>query len=124
MSGLNQTVLDVAASLDDEHVAASTTDGNKILLFRTKTTTRMEQYVGHSDLITALHFNYNRKSLLSASKDHTIRSWDIATAKHTAAQCPTRINSLDLSWQETIAVSTHMKEMRFWSMASGTAQLM
>ena len=123
MTGLNQTVLDVAASLDDEHVAATSIDQNKIQLFRTKTTTRIEQYAGHSDLVTSVRFNYNQKSLISTSNDRTIRTWNIATGQHTTAQCPSRINNIDLSWSETIMVSTHLKDMRFWNVSSGTAQV-
>ena len=81
----------------------------------------MEQYAGHTDLVTCVRFNYNRRSLVSASNDRTIRSWNISTGQHTVAQCPTKINNIDLSWSETIMVTTHMKDMRFWNMGSGTA---
>ena len=76
---MTQTVLDIAASLDDEYVAASSLDNNRIQLYRTKTKTRIESYGGHSDLISNVRFNYNKKSLISTSNDKTIRSWNIAT---------------------------------------------
>ena len=117
-------MLDVAASLDDEHIAGTSTAQNKILLYRTKTKTRIEQYTGHSDLVTSVRFNYNRKALLSASKDRTLRTWNIATAQHTSVSCPIAINNIDMSWSETILATTHLKEMRFWSLNSGTPQPM
>lgn len=121
MSGLNQKVLDIAASLDDEYIAATSMDQNKVMLYRTKTSTRIEQYAGHSDIVTNVRFNYNKRGLISTSNDRTIRSWNIQTGQHTSAQCPTRINNVDLTWSETIMVTTHLKDMRFWNMASGTA---
>ena len=77
---MNKTVLDVTASLDDEYIAASATDSNRIHLFRASTTTRFETYSGHSDHVTSVRFNYSRKGLISTSKDSTIRLWSIATA--------------------------------------------
>ena len=123
MSGMSQCVLDVAASLDDEHVAATSTDSNRIQLYRTKTTTRIEQYSGHTDLVTSVRFNYNKKSLISASNDKTIRNWDIATGQHTSTTVPVRINNVDLNMSETIMATTHMKDMKFWNMSAGKAQI-
>lgn len=40
-------VTDVSASLNDEYVVASSTDQNKITLFRTKTSRSIINYIGH-----------------------------------------------------------------------------
>jgi hypothetical protein len=40
-------VTDVSASLNDEYVVASSTDQNKITLFRTKTNRSIINYIGH-----------------------------------------------------------------------------
>ena len=113
----------MTASLDDHYIAASSSDNNRIHLFRSTTTTKFETYVGHQDLVTSVRFNYSRKGLISASKDSTIRMWNISTTQHTTTQSPSRINNIDLAWSETIMATTHMKDMRFWNMSSGTAEL-
>lgn len=120
---LSRTILDVTASLDDEYIAATATDSNRIHLFRASTTTRFEMYSGHSNHVTSVCFNYSRKGLISASKDNTIRLWNISTTQHTSAQSPAPINNVDLSWSETVLVSTHMKDLRIWDLNSGKAQL-
>jgi len=69
-----------------------------------------------------VRFHYSKKGLISVSNDKTIRMWNISSGHHTTAQCPVRINNVDLSWSETIMATTHMKDMRFWNVSSGTAQ--
>ena len=81
MSGLNNPILDVACSLDDDYVAACCADQHKIFLYRTKTFNKLTNYVGHSDTINAIKLNYNRKALVSGSLDRTIRQWDMMTGK-------------------------------------------
>lgn len=120
---MNKTVLDVTASLDDEYIAASASDSNRIHLFRASTTTRFETYSGHSDHVTSVRFNYSRKGLISTSKDNTIRLWNISTTQNTSTPCPSPINNVDLTWSETLLATTHKKDMRFWDLSSGNAQL-
>lgn len=114
-------MLDVASSLDDQYIAASASDSNRIHLFRTDTGAKFETYAGHSDLVTSVRFNYSRKGLISAGKDNTIRMWNIATTQHMMTQSPSRINNIDLTWSETILATTHMRDIRFWNLTSGTA---
>lgn len=120
---LNKTVLDVTASLDDEYIAASANDSNRMHLFRASTTTRFESYSGHTNHINNVRFNYSRKGLVSTSLDNTIRLWSVSTTQHTTTKCPAAINNVDLTWSETLLATTHMKDMRFWDISSGTAQL-
>ena len=77
MQGHRAGILDVAASLDDEYVAASSTDQHKINIYRTKTCNKLLSLTGHSDAVNSLKFNYSRKALISGSSDRTLRTWDI-----------------------------------------------
>ena len=89
MSGFQGSVLDVSASLDDEYVVASSTDQNKIILFRTKTYNRLTTYMGHTDTINSVKCNYSKKTIISAGMDRTIRHWDMMTGKQQRSDsCP------------------------------------
>ena len=81
MIGFSKSVTDLACSLDDEYVAASSIDGHKIHLYRTKTSNRLTSYHGHTDTINSVKFNFNKKTVISGSRDHTIRHWDMMTGK-------------------------------------------
>lgn len=120
MSGFQSSVLDVSASLDDEYVVASSTDQNKIMLFRTKTYNRLTTYLGHTDTVNAVKCNYGKKTIISAGMDRTIRTWDMMTGKQQRSDaCSLQIFNIDLSLSEAIMVSTHSKEMRIWDTKNG-----
>ena len=109
-------VTDVSARLNDEYVVASSTDQNKITLFRTKTNRSILNYLGHEDVINACKFNWSQKSVISCSDDKTIRHWDMNTAKcKQINKSMDKIFNIDLVDSEVILASTHHKQIRFWS---------
>jgi WD40 repeat protein len=57
--------------------------------------------------------------VISGGKDHTIRHWDMMTGKQLASHSTQQVYNLDLSWSETVMVSTHLKDMRLWSIGTG-----
>ena len=81
MKGFTKTVTNVSASLCNEYVVASSIDQNKITLFRTKTHRYLTHYYGHLDTVSAVKFCFTQKSVISGSKDRTIRHWDMLTGK-------------------------------------------
>lgn len=56
---------------------------------------------------------------MSGSMDRTIRQWDMLTGKQLSLHATQQVYNLDLSWSETVMVSTHLKDMRFWNLGSG-----
>lgn len=107
MQGHRAGILDVAASLDDEYVAASSTDQHKINIYRTKTCNKLLSFTGHSDAVNSLKFNYSRKALVSGSSDRTLRTWDIEKNKQANCMASNQIFNMDLSISEAILVTTH-----------------
>lgn len=76
MGGLQKAVTSISASLDNEYVLASSFDQHKIVLYRTKTNSKLMQYVGHADSVNTSLFNYSMKQVISGSDDRTVRYWD------------------------------------------------
>lgn len=120
MTGFKKSVTDVAASLDNEYIVASSIDQNKVTLFRTKTYRGLTNYIGHTDTVNACRFNFSQKSVVTCSNDRTIRYWDMLTGKNIRTDsCPQQVLNIDLSDTEALLLSTHMKDIRFWNTKTG-----
>lgn len=81
MVGLQKAVTSLSPSLDNEYVLASSLDQNKMVLYRTKTNTKLMQYSGHTDTINSCLLNFGLKQAISCSNDRTVRYWDTLSAK-------------------------------------------
>lgn len=58
--------------------------------------------------------------MISGSDDRTVRYWDILTAKQIRSDsCPNQINNLDLSSSEQYITSSHVNDVRVWSVKHG-----
>lgn len=67
---------DVAVSMDNEYIAASSLD-NKVALWKLKTMRVVQSYTGHKDTVSACKFSFSKKSVISGSLDRTLKFWDI-----------------------------------------------
>jgi WD40 repeat protein len=77
LKGFSRAVTDVAFSMDNELLAAASTE-HKVLLWRLKTM-RVAHTLsgGHKETINACKFAFVTKSLLTGSQDRTIKLWDV-----------------------------------------------
>lgn len=120
MVGLQKAITALCPSLDNEYVLASSLDQHKMVLYRTKTNTKLMQYTGHTDTINACLLNYGLKQAISCSNDRTVRYWDTLSAKQLRSDnCTSPVNNLDLSTSESLLISTHMNDVKVWSVNHG-----
>lgn len=75
---LDQRILMVSFSVDSNLLAVSLGSA-EIQVFDMLTTVLVRRFVGHQDTMTSLQFSSDGKWLLSASKDQTLRTWDLST---------------------------------------------
>ena len=115
MKGLTKTVTDVCASLENDYVLASSTDQNRMMLFRLQSKQRLVEYHGHTDIVSACCFNFNHKRVVSCSQDRTVRFWDMLTTKNVqTTNCGAPVHNLDLSANEEMLVTAHNREIGVW----------
>lgn len=76
LRGFNKPITDVAFSVDNEYLAAASTE-HKAVLYKLKTMRQAHSYSGHKDTINACKFSFSKKSLITGSLDRTIKFWDL-----------------------------------------------
>lgn len=82
LRGLSKTITDVAISMDNELLAAASTE-HKAMIWKLKTMRSMHTFQGHKDTINAIKFSFARKALITGSLDRTIKFWDLDKAQCT-----------------------------------------
>ena len=75
-----QWVLAVAYSPDGKTLASSGSSDGTIQLWNADTGTHFKTLKGHTDTVRSISFSPDGKSLVSGSKDKTLRLWDINTS--------------------------------------------
>ena len=80
----------------------------------------VKKFSGHSECITALHFNRAGKHVFSGSSDRTVRVWDVQTGEM-VKQIPTMstVTCMDVNSMDTSFASGHKTgDIRIYSMSS------
>ncbi len=87
LRGLNRAITDVSISMDNEYLAAASTE-HKAILWRMKTHRPAHTFSGHKETINACKFAFVTKSLLTGSQDRTIKIWDLEKGSNTKTVMP------------------------------------
>ncbi len=66
LRGFNKAITDVSISMDNEYLAAASTE-HKAMLWRLKTMRTVHTFPGHKETINACKFSFVTKSLLTGS---------------------------------------------------------
>ena len=74
-------ILAVAYSPDGKTVASSGNSGNTIHLWNIENGKRLRTLEGHTDMVNALTFSPDGKTLVSGSDDDTLRVWNAGTGR-------------------------------------------
>ena len=82
LRGFNRAITDVSISMDNELLAAASTE-HKAMLWKLKTMRTIHTFAGHKETINACKFSFVTKSLLTGSQDRTIKIWDIEKGTNT-----------------------------------------
>lgn len=76
LKGLARSVTDVSFSMDNEYLAAASTE-HKVLLWRLKTMRVAQTFTGHKETINACKFAFVTKSLITGSQDRSLKVFDV-----------------------------------------------
>ncbi len=135
LSHLEQPAKAISITNDKVGMSLFTSDGQRVAFGVSDNETRtydlqlwdveahkkLQDFVGHSSIITALAFSPDNKYLASGSADDTIRVWDTQTGQqqvillgHTG-----RINDLHFSPDGKTLLSAGDEKARLWDVATG-----
>lgn len=109
-----------------EGVSGAGEDDRTVVLWDIPTRKSLCQFVGHTDAVTAVHFDQKGKRIISASKDTTILVWDrdsknclLILRGHEGT-----VNSVDMNSAGTLLASgSDDKTIRLWDLQSGKCAL-
>jgi autophagy-related protein 16 len=76
LRGFAKPITDIAISMDNELIAASSTE-HKSIVWGLKTMRSVHSFQGHKDTINANKFSFAKKCLITGSLDRTIKYWDL-----------------------------------------------
>lgn len=76
LRGFNKPITDVAISLDNEYIVASSLE-HKAQLWKLKTMRSVHTFSGHKEYISSNIFSFSKKQIITGSLDRTIKFWDI-----------------------------------------------
>ena len=106
-----------------ENLVAAGTSSNEIRIWNMKSQRMKFDLIGHQNMVSALKFSADAKTLVSGSNDRTLKIWDISKQRATAMKTlrsGSTCNSLDLSLEATSAISAHQDGcIRQWDLRSG-----
>ena len=75
------TVDCVEYTKDGKYIASTCFTTHEIILWNAANLEEIRRFTGHTDLIKCLSFSMSGKTLVSGSKDETIRYWDVETGE-------------------------------------------
>ncbi len=95
------------------------------ILVRNVKTRAYHFLMGHTDAVTQVVFSPDGKSLLSVSKDNTVRVWDVATSK-TRLVIPTGNDAVQAAYYrpdgQAFATQDRAGQIKIWDVTKGTLQ--
>jgi len=113
-------------SPDFSLVAVPSVQFRNDILLRNVKTGAYHFLMGHTDAVTQVFFSPNGQSLLSVSKDQTLRIWDVATAKLRLVIPTTSNNLLKVYYspdgQSIAAMDAYGGEIKIWNTTTGALQ--
>lgn len=110
-------VFDAGFSPDGQFLVAALSEGDVVAIYDANTRERVRTLEGHESLVTSVSFSHDGQTIVSTSRDNTVRLWDVATGENFATlSIELRPYHAAFSHDDQlIAVTTHDGMVKVWN---------